>query len=89
MEFLQKSNTPGEPIIWNKSIIKKAKISALLINSGNANVFNGKKGKISVDEILKKLSKEINIGVNEIYLASTGVIGECLEHSKIISKIPF
>ena len=43
-----KSNTPGEPVIWNKSIIKKAKISALLINSGNANVFNGKKGKISV-----------------------------------------
>lgn len=84
-----KSNTPGEPVIWNKSIIKKAKISALLINSGNANVFNGKKGKISVDEILKKLSKELNIGVDEIYLASTGVIGEPLEHSKIISKIPF
>ena len=36
-----KSHTPGEPIIWNKSIIKKAKVSAILINSGNANVFNG------------------------------------------------
>ena len=84
-----KSNTPGEPVIWNKSIINKAKISALLINSGNANVFNGKKGKKSVDEILKKLSKEMKINVNEIYLASTGVIGEPLDHSKIISKIPF
>lgn len=83
-----KSNTPGEPIIWNKSIISKAKISALLINSGNANVFNGKKGKISVNEILKKLSYEMKIDMNEIYLASTGVIGEPLEHSKIISKIP-
>ena len=40
-------------------------------------------------KILKKLSKELNIGVDEIYLASTGVIGEPLEHSKIISKIPF
>ena len=35
------------------------------------------------------MSKELNIGVDEIYLASTGVIGEPLEHSKIISKIPF
>ncbi len=84
-----KSNTPGEPVIWNKSIIKKAKISALLINSVNANVFNGKKGKISIKKILKKLSNEMKIHVNEIYLASTGVIGEPLEHSKIISKIPF
>ena len=31
----------------------------------------------------------MNIGVDEIYLASTGVIGEPLEHSKIISKILF
>ena len=45
MAFLQSHNTPGEPIIWNKSIIKKAKVSAILINSGNANVFNGEKGK--------------------------------------------
>ena len=83
-----KSNTPGEPVVWNKSIIKKAKVSAILINSGNANVFNGKKGKESVREILKKLSEEMNVDANQIYLASTGVIGEPLEHSKIISKIP-
>ena len=51
-------------------------------------MFNGKKGKISVNEILKKLSYEMKINMNEIYLASTGVIGEPLEHSKIISKIP-
>ena len=30
----------------------------------------------------------MKIDPNEIYLASTGVIGEPLEHSKIISKIP-
>ncbi|MEC8265254.1 MAG: bifunctional glutamate N-acetyltransferase/amino-acid acetyltransferase ArgJ [Pseudomonadota bacterium] len=84
-----KSKTPGEPIIWNRSIIKKAKVSAILINSGNANVFNGRKGKESVDRILKKLSKEMNINSNQIYLASTGVIGEPLDDSKIVSKIPY
>ena len=40
-----KSKTPGEPIIWNKSIIKNKKVSAILINSGNANVFTGPAGK--------------------------------------------
>jgi len=83
-----KSETPGEPIIWNKSIIKKSKASAILINSGNANVFNGKKGKVSVEKIIEKLSSEMNVNKNEIFLASTGVIGEPLDHNKIISKIP-
>ena len=84
-----KSKTPGSLIIWNRSIIKKAKVSAILINSGNANVFNGRKGKESVDRILKKLSKEMNINSNQIYLASTGVIGEPLDDSKDSFKIPY
>ena len=84
-----KSETPGEPIIWNKSIIKKSKASAILINSGNANVFNGIKGRISVEKIIEKLSSEMNVNKNEIFLASTGVIGEPLDHNKIISKIPY
>ena len=87
MAFSQ-SRISGEPIIWNKSIINKAKVSIILINSGNANVFNGEKGKISVKKILNKLSNEMKIDPSEIYLASTGVIGEPLEHSKIISNIP-
>ena len=48
----------------------------------------GEKGKISVKKILNKLSNEMKIDPSEIYLASTGVIGEPLEHSKIISNIP-
>ena len=50
-----KIKDPGEPIIWNKSIIKK-KVSAILINSGNANVFTGPSGKKAILDILNKLS---------------------------------
>ena len=84
-----KSETPGEPVIWNKSIIKKSKASAILINSGNANVFNGERGRISIKKIIEKLSTQMNVNKNEIFLASTGVIGEPLDHNKIISKIPY
>ena len=83
-----KSKVPGAPIVWNKSIIKKGKVSAILINSGNANVFNGKKGEIAIKKILKNLSVKMNIKEDEIYLASTGVIGEPLDPKKIIKKIP-
>ena len=83
-----KSKTPGEPIIWNKSIIKKKKVSAILINSGNANVFTGPSGKKAILDILNKLSFCLGIPKNQIFLASTGVIGEPLDSEKIIRKIP-
>ena len=83
-----KSNMPGESIKWNKSIIKEKKVSAILINAGNANVFNGEKGKISQQKIIQKISKDLGLKKNQIYIASTGVIGEPLKHEKIIKKIP-
>ena len=39
--FFNKSKTTVEPIICNKSIKKYSRVSAILINSGNANVFTG------------------------------------------------
>jgi glutamate N-acetyltransferase/amino-acid N-acetyltransferase len=82
------SKTPGAPIVWNKSIIKNGKVSALIINSGNANVFNGKKGDEALKKIIKALSLKLSINQKEIYMASTGVIGEPLDYKKIIKKIP-
>ncbi len=87
--FFTKSKTPGEPIIWNKSIQKYSRVSAILINSGNANVFTGDEGKDAVKKIVDSLSKKLGIKKEEIYLASTGIIGEKLDHRKIIKKIPY
>ena len=82
------SKTPGAPIVWNKSIIKNGKVSALIINSGNANVFNGKKGEEAVKKIISAVSLKLSISEQEIYMASTGVIGEPLDYKKIIGQIP-
>tara|TARA_B100001027_G_scaffold29287_1_gene17361 strand:+ start:970 stop:2199 length:1230 start_codon:yes stop_codon:yes gene_type:complete len=87
--FYTKSNSPGNPIIWNKSISHHSKISVLLINSGNANVFNGNSGVDAVRKIVDCLSEELHVKKEEIYLASTGIIGEKLESKKITDKIPF
>ena len=82
------SKTPGAPIVWNKSIIKNGKVSALIINSGNANVFNGKKGEEALKKIISALSLKLSVSKKEIFMASTGVIGEPLDYKKIIGKIP-
>ena len=89
LSVFTKSMLAGSPIKWNKSICKKEKVSAILINSGNANVFNGTQGDTVVKKIVKTLASKINSHEDEIYLASTGVIGEPLDANKIIKKIPF
>ena len=83
-----KSKTPGEPIVWNKKIHKFGKVSVILINSGNANVFNGKSGKSSLLKIVNEISSKLKVPKKHIYIASTGVIGEPLDEKKIIKKIP-
>ena len=83
------SKTPGEPIIWNKKIHKFGKVSVILINSGNANVFNGKSGKSSLLKIVNEISSKLKVPKKYIYIASTGVIGEPLDEKKIIKQIPF
>ena len=83
------SKTPGEPIVWNKKIRKFGKVSVILINSGNANVFNGKSGKSSLLKIVDEISSKLKVPKKYIYIASTGVIGEPLDEKKIIKKIPF
>ena len=83
------SKTPGEPIIWNKKIRKFGKVSVILINSGNANVFNGMAGRSSLLQIVNEISIKLKVPKKHVYIASTGVIGEPLDEKKIIKQIPF
>ena len=83
------SKTPGEPIVWNKKIHKFGKVSVILINSGNANVFNGKAGESSLLKIVNEISNKLNVPKKHVYIASTGVIGEPLDEKKIIRQIPY
>ena len=66
---------------------KEPTVRAILVNSGNANAFTGKKGDETVSKIIKFLSTKSNCNINEIYTASTGVIGKQLDPNIIISNL--
>ena len=84
---LTKSTAPGHPVIWCKDRLPKGKARGLVVNAGNANVFNGKSGKQAVEAIAKSVGSLLHCKKNEVYVASTGVIGEKLDPSKIVEKI--
>ena len=84
---LTKSTAPGHPVIWCRDRLPKGKARGLVVNAGNANVFNGKSGMQAVEAIAKSVGTLLHCTKNEVYVASTGVIGEKLDPSKIVEKI--
>ena len=60
---------------------------AILVNSGNANAFTGKLGEETVLKISKYLAVKLNCQINQIYTASTGIIGEQIDPDVIIRSI--
>ena len=82
------SYTAAAPIKWIKQIRKHGVAKALIVNSGNANAFTGSNGFNNVKLIVKNLSSTLNCNPKEIYIASTGVIGEQLPINKILKSLP-
>lgn len=77
-----KSKCPSAPVEWCRSKLKGGKARALVVNSGNANAFTGKTGRASTALTAKIAAKAVGCSESEIFLASTGVIGEPLDATK-------
>jgi glutamate N-acetyltransferase/amino-acid N-acetyltransferase len=77
-----KSKCPSAPVEWCRANLKSGKARALVVNSGNANAFTGKTGRAATKLTADIASKAIGCKTSEIFLASTGVIGEPLDASK-------
>ena len=61
--------------------------AAILVNSGNANAFTGHAGQLSVQAITKEVAQTFSVAPPNVLTASTGVIGEPLDHDKILQKL--
>jgi glutamate N-acetyltransferase/amino-acid N-acetyltransferase len=77
-----RSKCPSAPVEWCRKHLKAGKARALVVNSGNANAFTGKSGRESTKLTAALAAKAANCKANEIFLASTGVIGEPLDARK-------
>ena len=94
-----KSKIVSENIKWNLNL-KSKKISALIVNTRNANTFTGQKGYQGLKEIAEELSIQLSkiqgedednpqkIKPNQILFGCTGIIGEKFPTEKIKQNIP-
>lgn len=82
------SSMPAAPVSWCKKNIKQGLAKSLIVNAGNANAFTGKYGEETVLKSAQKISESLNCMDENIFISSTGVIGETLNHELITSAIP-
>ena len=78
-----RSKCPSAPVDWCRRNLTKGAARALVVNSGNANAFTGKKGADAVKLTADIAAEAAGCRASQVFIASTGVIGEPLDASKV------
>ena len=78
-----KSKTSSAPVDWCKAHLSAGSGRVLVVNSGNANAFTGRAGTDAVRHVAESAAAAVGCRPQEVYAASTGVIGEPLPYQKI------
>jgi len=73
---LTRSLTASAPVLWCRKALVGGRVRAILINAGNANAFTGSAGTDSVDRSVAAVVRALKCKPREVFVASTGVIGE-------------
>jgi glutamate N-acetyltransferase / amino-acid N-acetyltransferase len=79
---LTQSKTCSAAVSYCRESLKIGGARIVVVNSGNANTFTGKKGRDAVQMTAEFAAKAVGAAPNEVYVASTGVIGEPMDASK-------
>ena len=87
---LTQSKTCSAPVLHCRANLAfpGGQARALVVNSGNANAFTGKRGMDCVAITVEAARAATGAGAHGVYVASTGVIGEPMDPAKFTGLLP-
>jgi glutamate N-acetyltransferase / amino-acid N-acetyltransferase len=88
---LTTTSMPAAPVEWCRQALGGGRVRALVANAGNANAFTaftGRKGELSVQNTVESTAALLGCAKEEVFIASTGVIGVPLADEKITALLP-
>ena len=74
-------------MLWCREILAHGRARAVIVNAGNANVFRGGEGDAAVRAEAEAVAAALGCRAEEVFVASTGVIGERLPVEKITARV--
>ena len=82
------SKCRSAPVDWCAANLKRGQARALIVNAGNANAFTGKTGLATARAVAGSAGRRFGCKPEEVFQASTGVIGEPLDPAPIVDAMP-
>ena len=68
----------GAPVVWSRQAVSDGVVSAVVLNSGGANVCTGPEGFLDVHLTAETVGAALEISAGDVVVCSTGLIGERL-----------
>ena len=83
-----RSLTASAPVAWCYEALDYGRARAVVVNSGNSNAFTGRQGEMTVAATVSATADLLNCHPYEVFVASTGVIGQPMPINIIPSHLP-
>ena len=83
-----RSQCPSAPVQWCRAILGRGRARAVVCNAGNANAFTGRAGDTAAELTATTIATALGCDPVEVFLASTGVIGETLDTGALARSLP-
>lgn len=85
---LTRSRMASAPVDWCRTNLESGEGRVLVSTSGNANAFTGRAGMETVKVTAAAAAKLAGVRQKDVFIGSTGVIGETMPNEKIIGALP-
>ena len=82
-----RSKCPSAPVDLCRANLPGGEARVLVVNSGNANAFTGRRGRETTDQTARAAAAAVDCSPNAVFLASTGVIGEPLDAGRFSHRL--
>ncbi|HLT83656.1 MAG TPA: bifunctional ornithine acetyltransferase/N-acetylglutamate synthase, partial [Phototrophicaceae bacterium] len=77
----------GAPVLWSRQVVTDGVVSAVVLNSGGANVFTGPEGFQDSHATAEKVAAGLGVSAGDVVVCSTGLIGVRLASEKLFAGI--
>ena len=84
---LTRSLTAAAPVDWCRKALAGGGARAVVVNAGNANAFTGAQGEATVEGTVAEAARLMDCQPDEVFVASTGVIGEPLPTERLTGAL--
>ena len=77
----------ANPVLWSKQVIADGEVEAIILNSGGANCYTGPEGFQTTHATAEKVAVLLNVSAGDVFVCSTGMIGEQLPRETLLKGV--